>query len=176
MIRPDEAMGRLYPGLPPAGPPPPAPGAELDVMARLALCVDAMGAAAQRFAEAQHRARLSWNQCHPIDIPPEQSAAAGVLDPTDIWGPRQGYAWHVMLIPAELGPAGTLMSLYRDAPVQTNLLFQSTVSGLFEPRRLILLPGRRLVWSSAGDALTVGNGIAIEVDIDILPVYLMGCS
>jgi hypothetical protein len=176
MIRPDEAMGQLYPR-PPAAPAAAADagaGAELDVSARLALVVDRLGIVARQLAAQREAARLSWEQCHPIDIPPWQSPGAGTIDPLDIWGPRQNFAWHVLLLPAVLGQAGTMMSLYRDAPVPTNLVFQSTVSGLFEPRRLILVPGRRLVWTSAGDGLTVSTGIAVEIALDALPAYLMG--
>ena len=169
MVRPDEAMGQLYPTAPAAA----GPAAELDVTARLTLGIASMERTAKLLAD---RARMSWEQCHPVDIAPYQSAGPGVFDPTDVWGPRQGFAWHVLLIPAILGPAGTLMTLYRDAAAPTNVVFESTVSGLFEPRRLVLLPGRRLIWASAGDALTVCAGIAVEIDVNALPAYLMGVS
>ena len=170
MVRPDEAMGQLFPA---AGPAADGPAAGLDVTAQLTLAVGGMERAARLLAA---RARLSWEQCHPIDIPPGQSKAPGVLDQPDVWGPHAGgnVAWHVLLLTAVLGPSGTLMTLYRDAPSPTNVVLQSTVSGLFEPRRLILMPGRRLVWSSAGDVLTVSTGIAVEVALDALPAYLMG--
>lgn len=175
-IRPDEAMGQMYPDRTGPGGPPAGPGAglEVDVTARLAAAVDGLGLAARQLAAARLRSRLSWEECHVVDIPPGQSAAAGTIDQPDVWGPRQGWAWQVLLLPAVMGPAGTMMSLYRDAPLPTNVVLQKTVSGLFEPQKLILLPGRRLVWTSAGDGLTVGTGTAVEVAIDSLPAYLMG--
>lgn len=173
-IRPDEAMSRLYPAPAAPGPAPaPAAAAELDIAGRLVIALDAMTAAAARLEARRERARLSWEQCHLIDIPPAQSTAAGVIDPPDIWQPRAGWAWQVVLLPAVLGPAGTSMTLYRDAAIPTNQVLSSTVSGLFEPKGLFLLPGRRLVWASAGDALTVCTGQAVEIALDALPAYLM---
>lgn len=180
MIRPDEGMSALFPrGGPAPAAAPPAPGvtAELDIMGRLAVCLDGVAGAMQKLAEQRERARLSWEECHPVDLTPGISPgtppAAGVIDEPDTWGPRQGWAWQILWQVGILGPAGTLMTAYRDAPIPANTLFASTVSGVWEPKALILLPGRRLVWSSAGDMLTVTAGQAVEIAIDKLPAYLM---
>lgn len=168
-VAPDEAMSQLYAGLrPPAQEPQEQPGPALELGARLEIALDKVSTAL-----TQSRRRFTWDECHLVDIAPAQSAAAGVLDPTDIWGPRQGFVWHVLLVAAILGPSGTSMTLYRDAATPVNTVLTSTVSGLFEPSGLYLMPGRRMVWSSAGDALTVCAGIAAEIDVNRLPDYLM---
>jgi hypothetical protein len=172
-------MSQLYPAAPMEAPPRPAPGpapgagAELDIMARLTVCLDGLTTAARQLAAARDRARLSWEECHLIDIPPAQSTAAGTIDPPDIWQPRAGWVWNILLLAGTLGASGTGMSVYRDAAVPTNLLLGPVTSGLWEPKGLFLMPGRRLVWTSAGDALTVSTGIAVEIAIDKLPAYLL---
>lgn len=173
-IRPDQGMSALFPADAMPAAPAAAATADAGIWGRLEVCLDGVTAAMQRLAEQRERARLSWEECHPIDLTPGTTGAtAGIIDEPDTWGPRQGWAWQVLWQVGLLGPAGTLMTAYRDAPVPTNVLFESTVSGLWEPKGLLLMPGRRLIWASAGDALTVPAGQAVEIAIDKLPAYLM---
>lgn len=167
-VAPDQAMAQLYGGPPGQA----APVAELDVMARLTAAVDTLGAAARRLVAQQERARLSWEECHPVPIAPGELAEAGILQDPDRWGPRQGWAWVVTRLTGVLGAGGTAMTVYRDAPQPTSALLGPVGSGIWEPYELVLLPGQQLLWEAAGGGLVV-SGDATEVSLDALPRLLM---
>lgn len=186
-VRPDEAMGQLYPPPPPPGPPPgysdPGPGGgaelELDIGARLALCLNDIAAALARQAAAAELDRLEWADCHPIDIPVLSSAAAGQLTDSDRWGPMAGWAWMITRLTFTLAAGGTSVTVYQDAGVDRsgnaltgNALLGPVASGTWEPKGKFLLPGRKLVVVSAGGGVTVG-GEGIEIALPRLPAFLM---
>jgi hypothetical protein len=204
LIRPDQGMALLYPGDgPPPGPGPvtsggypspygtPAPpasgpeeaGAEpglgVDIMARIAVCLDTVGAAARDLAIARDRERLDWEDCHPIDIAPVSMGAAGIIT-DERWQPRKGWAWQVLLITVVFGAGGTSAQLFKSADasgaVPSNALhnFLPDANGWasWEPKGLILLPGQQLLTSAAGSGATV-RGQAVEIALHRLPDYLM---
>lgn len=175
-IAPDQGMAGLFPErfAPPAAPGPgPALEGELDIGARLVLALDGMTAAARQLAAARQRSRLSWEECHLIDIPPAQSSAAGTIDQPDEWGPQAQWVWQILALPFTLGTGTSAAALYRDAATPVNLVLSQSTSGIFEPKGLFLMPGRRLLWASTGGGLTVCAGIAVEIAIDSLPAYLL---
>lgn len=153
---------------------PPAAGAEisgeLGIMVRLAAALEANTAAIR---VANRMAQISWEQCHPINIPPGQSNAAGTLDLADVWQPRAGYCWQVIGISFALGAGTTSFSVWEDSPNDpTNIVLTQAVSGRWEPDDYFMLPGSRLVYTSLGGGLTVSKGKAIEIALDALPGYL----
>lgn len=145
-------------------------GGELGIMVRLAAALDANTAAVR---ESTRAARFEWEQCHVITLAGNQSAAAGTLDDPDRQQPRAGFAWQVMGISFVLGAGATSFSVWEDSPLDpTNIVFSSTVSGRWEPSDYFMLPGTRLVYTSAGGGLTVGKGKAVEIALNALPAYL----
>lgn len=153
---------------------PPAAGAEiggeLGIMVRLAAAIEDNTATMRAIGRANQRI---WEQCHVITIPGGQLAAAGTLDDPDRFGPRPGFAWQVLGVMLQLGSGATGWSVYEDSPLgPLNIQFSQTVSGRWEPDDFFLLPGSRLVYTSTGGGLTVGNGKAIEIGLDALPGYL----
>ena len=156
----------------PAGGPEPdeVAGGELGIMVRLAAALEGNTAAVRA---AGVRSRLDWSACHLIEIPPMQQAAAGTLDDPDRWGPNDGWVWQVMGVAVVLGAGGTSWSVWEDsANDPTNLQLTSAVSGRWEPSDYFMMPGSRLVYTSAGGGLTVCKGKAVEIAIDALPGYL----
>lgn len=169
MIRPDEAMGQLYPS-PPASVSQAGSGAELDVMARLALVVGQLGDSARRLAEARERDQAAWASCHPVPIVPNVTNGAGLIDDADRWGPRPGWAWRVTRLTLAMAAGGTA-TVYRNTVAQGNELLYNVPPGVWEPERLILLPGQRLAVSASMQAVVSGD--AEEINLAVLPAYLM---
>lgn len=151
-----------------------AEGGNLKVMAALAVALQANTRAVR--ASRAARPEIPWEACHPIPLSPLASNAAGWLGQGDErWTPPAGFAWHVMWIAEVLAAGATSWALYRTGGTSASAAYQvisSTVSGLFEPRGLVLMPGEYLAHQAVGGGVTV-NGQAIEVALDWLPAYLM---
>ena len=109
-------------------------------------------------------------ECWPLRLMPASIAAAGTIDPVD-WGPRDGRAWHITEVVITLGAGATLAAVYSEAVQPVNLLFQTTVSGLWEPRQKILLAGERLVFVFTGGGGTVRME-GVQMMAYFLPTYL----
>jgi hypothetical protein len=145
-------------------------GGELGIMVRLAAALESNTAELQRQRSA---AEMTWALVHPIEIPPQQSDAAGTLQDPDRWGPSQGWAWRIFGWTVVLGAGATSFSIWLDSPNDpTNLLFTSSVSGRWEPSHFYLMPQRQMVFTSVGGGLTVCKGQAAEIAINYLPGYL----
>lgn len=190
MIRPDEGMGALLARLqqharsgaaiPEQAPAPPGPdlggggleleaGAGAGIVLRLGNVLDALATELER---QRSRDLGSWRVIHPIQIPPGQSAAAGILEDPDRWGPRAGWAWLVTRLTGTLATGGVSMTIYRDAAIPTNTLLGPVGGGTWEPKSCILLPGQQLVWQSVGAGIAV-DGEGIEIALDWLPRFLL---
>lgn len=116
---------------------------------------------------------VPWDIAHPIEIPGEQIPAAGTIQDPDRLGPQDGWAWRVFGVAIVLGTGATQFSVYYDSPNDpTNLVFQGTQSGRWEPSHFYLMPNRLLVYQSVGGGLTVGKGCAVEIAIPFLPAYM----
>jgi hypothetical protein len=189
-IRPDEAMGLLYPadGPPPGAPPAPTPAgyatpAEepgLTLMAQLAVTLETAGNAAARLADIANRAQLDWEDCHPVPLSPLSNAAAGPLT-DERWQPRKGWAWQVLLVTVTFGAGATYAVMYDAAGTEGQIasnarhdFVPSAVSEMaeWEPKGLIVMPGHQMSFASVGGGITV-SGQAIEIALDKLPAYLM---
>ena len=109
-------------------------------------------------------------ECWPLRLMPANLTAAGTIDPVD-WGPRDGRAWHITEVVITLGAGATLAQVYDEAAQPVNLLFQTTVSGLWEPRQKILLAGERLVFVFTGGGGTVRME-GVQMMAYFLPTYL----
>jgi hypothetical protein len=141
--------------------------AGLGIMVRLAAAMEASNAIARTRLAID---RLTWERGHPIEIPPGQLAAAGTLADPDRYGPSAGFAWRVLGIAFVLGAGATQFSVWLDSPNDpTNLVFQSAVSGRWEPAHFFLLPNRQLVYTCVGGGLTVCKGNAFEFAVSELP-------
>ena len=151
-----------------------AAGGEAELAAALVFALRANTRAMQ--APRRARPEIPWDACHPIPLNPMASNAAGFLGWGDErWTPPAGFAWHVTEIAVVMGAGTTSWTLYRDGGQSGSAafqFFQSQVSGLLEPRALILMPGNNLNFNSAGGGITV-SGLAVEVALDWLPAYLM---
>jgi hypothetical protein len=128
-------------------------GAQVDVLVRLAAGIEANTA-----ARRDGRSQRSWANLHPIQLPPDQTAAAGTVQHPDTWGPRTGWIWRIELIAVTFAVGTTQASIYRDSPILTNLLLQMGTGFLFEPKRLILKPEDQLV------VVSVGNGVTVRIE------------
>lgn len=189
-VRPDEGMQRLFPlGADVSTPPEPglsgpaateAPeGLGLDIMARIAVCLETVGGAARDLALARERDRLGWEDCHPIDIDPVAIAGAGSMT-DERWQPRKGWAWQVLLLTVVFGAGGTSGALYKSADptgaIASNGLHDFIPDAIgwatWEPKGLILLPGQQLLLTAAGAGATM-RGQAVEIALHRLPDYLM---
>lgn len=140
------------------------------VIGRLTTAVQANTSAIER---SWSLTQTRWKSLHPIDLAPAQTTTAGqVTNPPDGWGPQDGLAWRVFSWTVALGAGTTSASVYRDAVVPNNLLFQFNGSGLWEPTHTYLLPGQQLVWNSVGGGITLSGGRGLEIALDELPRYL----
>lgn len=160
------------------------PGFELGAV--IGLMTRATSALEQASARMRGPAMAAWEHIHPIEIPPGpqvsktigESFPAGVsdfYDEPDLWGPREGFAWRINGWTFVLGSGATSFSIWYESPADpTNLIFTSTASGRWEPDRFLLMPGRRVVFTSSGGPLTVCKGIAEEMTVGFLPHYLAG--
>jgi hypothetical protein len=157
----------------------PADGMGLDIMARIAVCLEAVGGAARDLAAARARDQLGWEDCHPIDIDPVAEAGAGAIT-DERWQPRKGWAWQVLLLTVVFGTGGTSAALYKSADpagaLANNALHDFIPDTIgwasWEPKGLILLPGQQLLLSAAGAGATM-RGQAVEIALHRLPDYLM---
>jgi hypothetical protein len=105
----------------------------------------------------------------PLRLPPVSATAATNFDPVD-WGPPTGRAWRLSEVIITLNGA-SLVSFYKEAIQPVNLRFQTSVSGVWEPRAMYLLPGERLIAAFTGG----GAIVAVEgeqIALDFLPRYL----
>lgn len=184
-IRPDEAMGKLYPPVTSVprleAAPGPGAGAELDISARLVATLDGVSDAARQLAASRTRDQLSWEDCHPIDIAALQTpgGAAGFIT-DERWQPREKWAWQVLLITVTFGAGGTSAVLYQTASAEGTVANNSLKSfipdaastAVWEPKGLILLPGHQLGLQAAGGGATL-RGKAVEIYLPRLPEYLM---
>lgn len=179
MVSPDEGMRSLFAGLgppaPAAGTSGPAAGLELDLGARLVICLEGMTAALGRLGA---REGFTWEECHPVQIAPniavvQQGGATYLIDDPDRWGPRKGWAWWITRLTIAM-PSGTA-TVFRDAPTSGNELLFSVTAGTWEPSRgEVLLPGQRLVVQAS--SVAVVNGEAIEIWLPRLADFLMAAS
>lgn len=180
-IVPDQGMQHLYAGARPGADPPPGPApapaaggpgitGELDIAARLAVCLDGLAAAARRLEVTARASKLAWESCHVVQVTPNVTSAAGVIDDPDRWGPRAGWAWMITRLTIVMA-AGATATVYRDAPTSGNELLYQVNAGVWEPKGMILLPGQRLVVTASAQAVV--NGDAVEMPLDMLPAFLL---
>jgi hypothetical protein len=167
-----------------SGTPPEGPAEPPDIMVRIAACLELVGGASGRLADAIERQRqremLEWEDCHPIDLAPIAIGAAGNLT-DERWQPRAGFAWQILLVTVTFGAGATEAIMYKSADatgaVASNALQGFTpgaVTGtaVWEPKGLIFLPGQQALFAAAGGGVTV-RGEAVEIALGQLPAYLM---
>jgi hypothetical protein len=153
-------------------------------MVRIAACLDLVGGASRRLADAMERERqremLEWEDCHPIPLQPLANAAAGTLT-DERWQPRAGFAWQILLVTVTFGAGTTYAVMYDSAgaegQIASNALHDfvpSAVSGMaeWEPKGLLVLPGHQMSFASTAGGITV-SGRAVEISLGKLPAYLM---
>jgi hypothetical protein len=125
----------------------------------------------------RRRPSIPMEYCHPLDFTPDQRASAGTLDVPDKFGPKTGWIWHITRL-SLVGLAGaTGLSVFKDSPLDPSFQLNSVtgaapVSLLWEPRLLLLLPNRKLVFSSVAGGFTV-NGEGVEIAMPWIAEYLM---
>jgi hypothetical protein len=167
-----------------SGMPPEDAGGPPDIMVRIAACLDLVGGASRRLADAMDRARqmemLDWDDCHPVDLAPLALAGAGSVT-DERWQPRAGFAWQILLITITFGAGATEAIMYKSADgsgaVPSNALQgftpnATTSVATWEPKGLLFLPGQQALFVSTGGGLTV-RGEAVEIALSKFPAYLM---
>src|SRR5215469_14292540 len=167
-VRPDEAMGLLYPqqALDPARtravPAAPDPGAGVDLaaavtlFARLGASLDDVTAV---LARQRRRNQLAWEDCHPIDLFPLSASGAGSLT-DERWQPRQGVAWQILLVTITFGAGAIAGNALKDfVPNATSSV------ATWEPKGLLFLPGQQALFNATGGGITV-RGEAVEIAIN----------
>lgn len=107
----------------------------------------------------------------PLELEPQQTQAAGAIDPAASWKCPDGYAWHITGIFVIFGAGATAATLYRDAAQPVKQRFNWTATGLWEPRLLLVRGGGRLVVTSAGGGVTVALE-GVQIAAHFLPSYL----
>jgi hypothetical protein len=125
----------------------------------------------------RRRPSIPVEYCHPLDFTPDQRATAGTLDVPDKFGPKTGWIWHITRL-SIVGLAGaTTLSVFKDSTADPSMQANSVtgtapVSLIWEPRLLLLLPNRKLVFSGVGGGFTV-NGEGVEIAMPWIAEYLM---
>src|SRR5215469_9242458 len=181
-VRPDEAMGLLYPqqALDPARtravPAAPDPGAGVDLaaavtlFARLGASLDDVTA---ELARQRRRNQLAWEDCYPIDLFPLSASGAGSLT-DERWQPRQGVAWQILLVTITFGAGATFANMYKSADASgaiagnalKDFVPNATSSvATWEPKGLLFLPGQQALFNATGGGITV-RGEAVEIAIN----------
>lgn len=127
--------------------------------------------------QAHPPAQLGSPRPGPFDIWPLRLNnlflnAAGSIDTgvTD-WAPQAGFAFELLGVTITLGAGATLVQAYDEAAQPANLLFQTTVSGIWGAAK-ILLPGERLVFVSTGGGMTIRLSEGNQVALAYLPTHL----
>lgn len=123
--------------------------------------------------EAPHHAGalVSADDVWPVTLPVGSNTAAGTIDPPD-WGPPTGWAWRITEVPIILGTGTSLVQIFTESALSgRGPLIQVNASALWEPSRLILIYGERLV------AVATGGGVTISprgerIRLAFLPTYL----
>lgn len=155
-------------------------GGLLEILAGLNLTLGAVNsqlAAMQPRSNWRRRPSIPLEYCHPLDLAPDQSTAAGTLDKPDKWGPKTGWIWHITRLTVVGGAGTTSITAYKDSVADPSMQANSItgtapVTLQWEPRLLLLVPNRKLVFASVGGGITV-NGEGVEIAIPWIAEYLM---
>lgn len=127
---------------------------------------------------AQSQLDAMWQQVHQVPMAALETGTAATLGLADQrWGPLDGYAWHVVRVTVAFGSGATSVTLYKSQVADANALQillppSSGTVATWEPKALVLQPWDRVIAVVAGGGATI-NGDAIEVDIRVLPEYLL---
>jgi hypothetical protein len=166
--------------VPAASPAPPAAGD--DSFAAIAGLGVQLGTLSQQLAAAsgggrRRRPTIPMEYCHPLDLPPDQLAAAGILDRQDKFGPKTGWIWHITRLTITGLAGATTLQVYKDSVADPSMLansFTGVAPALFvwEPRLLLLMPNRKLVFNGIGGGYTV-CGEGVEIATPWIAEYLM---
>jgi hypothetical protein len=174
--RPGLSVAEPVPGVSPA---PAAAGDDgFDVMAALAV---QLGTLNQQLGAmnggGRRRPTIPMEYCHPLDLPPDQLPAAGILDKQDKFGPKTGWIWHITRLTITGLAGATTLQVYKDSVADPSMLansFTGVAPALFvwEPRLLLLMPNRKLVFNGIGGGYTV-CGEGVEIATPWIAEYLM---
>jgi hypothetical protein len=107
----------------------------------------------------------------PLYMPPQQVSAAATIDPVD-WGPTTGRAWRIEQVVVTFQGASSV-TFYRQAAQLSTLLFVVSQPGVWEPRKLVLVNGARLVAVVAGGGATISCIEGDDIGLHALPWYLI---
>lgn len=140
------------------------PGIEVDAAVHLNAGMGRAAAALERMAA---RSGLSWQECHPYDLPnPKTSSAAGAIALTDnSWGPREGWAWDMRRVtvagltgptPPNGGASSTTSGSATSPGAAAVITSQALAAGTYAVQWTVVLSGTL----GAGDAnnLQLTNG------------------
>jgi hypothetical protein len=115
--------------------------------------------------------RVSPEDMWVLRLPPQSSTAASNFDPVD-WGPPPGRVWEIRSAVITLQGA-SLVSIYWEAALPVNLEFQTTVSGVWDPKELVMINGDRLIAVGTGGGFTIGRIRGKQMSVGIAPDYLL---
>lgn len=119
----------------------------------------------------QDGALVTPDDVWPVIFPVVATAAAGTSDVTD-WGPPTGYAWRITEVPIVLGTGTSLVQVFLESALTgKGPVFQTSGSGLWEPSRLFLQYGERLVITTTGGGATLAPR-GERIRLSFLPTYM----
>lgn len=102
-------------------------------------------------------------------------SAAGTIDENVVgpdWGPPTGWVWRITEVPIILGAGTTLVQIFLEAGNSgKGPIFQTGVSGLWEPSRLFLQYGERMVAVSTAGGVTISPR-AERIRTHFAPTYM----
>jgi hypothetical protein len=155
-------------------------GGMLELLAGLNVTLGAVNsqlAAMSPRSNWRRRPSIPLEYCHPLDLAPDQSTGAGLIDKPDKWGPKTGWIWHITRLTVVGGAGTTTITAYKDSSADPSMQANSItgtapVTLQWEPRLLLLLPNRKLVFSSVGGGVTV-NGEGVEIAVPWIAEYLL---
>lgn len=119
-------------------------------------------------ATPQFAARM-W----PFNTVAPQWSGAGTYDVPQVFGPKDGFFWHVITVQAATFTAGSV-NMFKGLPADNNLKGVFLSAGVISPSKMFLLPGDRLTFTSAGITGLITLSVdGIQGTLDLLSRYVL---
>ena len=161
-----------------------AGGLSLSFLADFKATLGKLEHAADQYEKWSARRNALFQSMHQVPITPGQitlSGGAGILQSTELLGPKQGKCWSIRRLTAVGFSAGTVTAYITPAAATTTTLVGETLvpwasAGTFTFGRgeMLLMPGDFMAFAAATITGTVTiYGRADQLDLWLLPDYLL---